>query len=91
MMRMPEDSRTAFIAELIPMICANPDYMLYYLGRTCPAWLDVHCPGEGAFRAEVIDIWDMTRTPAGEITGGSRLKLPAKEGQAVLLTKIQEV
>lgn len=91
MMRMPEDTRTAFIAELIPMICANPDYMLYYLGRTCPAWLDVHCPGEGAFRAEVIDIWDMTRTPAGEITGGGRIKLPAKEGQAILLTKIREV
>ena len=89
MMRMPEASRTAFMAELIPMVCGNEHYQLTYLGRTCPAWLDVYCPAEGTFRAEVIDIWDMTRTPAGTVTGSGRIKLPAKEGQAVLLTKME--
>lgn len=89
MMRMPEASCTAFIAELIPMVCGNEHYQLTYLGRTCPAWLDVYCPAEGIFRAEVIDIWDMTRTPAGTVTGSGRIKLPAKEGQAVLLTKTE--
>ena len=87
MMRMPEDARTAHIAELVPMACGTGSWRLYYLGRSCPAWLDVQCPGPGRFAAQVIDIWAMTRTPAGEIDGAGRVALPGpgKEGQAVLL------
>ena len=90
MERMPEGLKTLFMAELIPMVCGTGGYSLFYAGRVCQSHMDVWCPGAGAFRAEVIDIWDMTRTPAGEITGGGRIKLPAKEGQAILLTKIRE-
>lgn len=90
MMRMPEASRTAFVAELIPMIFGNNAYRIYYLGRTCPAWLDVQCPGDGCYHAEAIDVWNMTRTPAGQIVGSGRIKLPAREGQAVLLWKNEQ-
>lgn len=90
MMRMPEASRIAFTAELIPMICGNEAYRLYYLGRTCPAWLDVQCPGEGEYAAEIIDIWEMTRSKAGIVSGTVRIALPATEGQAVLLMKMEK-
>ena len=60
-------------------------YRVYYLGRTCPAWQDVQCPDEGEFTAQVIDVWNMTRTPAGTVTRQGKIPLPAKEEQAVLL------
>lgn len=85
MMKMPEAARNAYVAELIPMVFGNDKYRIYYLGRTCPAWLDVQCPAEGEYAAEVIDVWDMTRTSAGTIAGAGRISLPAREGQAVLL------
>ena len=85
--QMPEATQEAFIAELIPMVFGNQDYRIYYLGRACPAWIDIQCPGEGTFNAEVIDIWEMTRTAAGIITKNGRIPLPGKEGQAVLLYK----
>lgn len=85
MMRMPKGIRTAYIAELVPMVCGHESWRLYYLGRSCPAWLDVQCPGPGRFAVQVIDIWAMTRTPAGKIDGEGRVTLPGREGQAVLL------
>lgn len=85
MMRMPKGIRTAYIAELVPMVCGHESWRLYYLGRSCPAWLDVQCPGPGRFAVQVIDIWAMTRTPAGKIDGAGRVTLPGREGQAVLL------
>ena len=86
MMRMPEAARTAYIAELIPMVFGNQDYRIYYLGRSCPAWLDVQCPRKGTYKVEIIDVWEMTRTPVGEVTETGRVTLPGKEGIAVLLT-----
>lgn len=89
MMRMPEAAQTAFVAELVPMICGNEAYRIYYLGRTCPAWLDVQCPAKGTYTVEVIDVWAMTRTPAGQISEAGRISLPGTEGMAVLLTKME--
>lgn len=83
--RMQEDTQQAFIAEMLPMVFGNDRYRIYYLGRTCPAWQDVRCPDEGEFVVEVIDVWNMTRSPAGTVTDKGRIPLPAKEGQAVLL------
>lgn len=85
MQRMPEAARTAFIAELIPMVCGGTGYRLIYLGRTCPAWLDVEPPGEGLWHVDVIDIWEMTRRHTDDITEKSRISLPGREGMAVLL------
>ncbi len=87
--RMPENSQRAFIAEMLPMVFGNEQYRIYYLGRTCPAWLDVECPSEGTFTAEVIDVWDMIRTPAGMVSSTGRIALPAREGQAVLVQKTE--
>ena len=70
---------------MLPMVFGNDRYRIYYLGRTCPAWQDVRCPDEGEFVVEVIDVWNMTRSPAGTVTDKGRIPLPAKEGQAVLL------
>ena len=74
---------------MLPMVFGNEQYRIYYLGRTCPAWLDVECPSEGTFTAEVIDVWDMIRTPAGMVSSTGRIALPAREGQAVLVQKTE--
>lgn len=74
--------------DILPMSCGNDECKLQYMGRACPAWVDVTAPGDGEFKVEVIDVWEMTRTIVFEsINGHVRLPLPAKEGLAILLVK----
>lgn len=88
LMRLPEEERNEYVMGLIPQVIGNGRYRLQYLGRTCPAWLDLELK-EGEYRIEVIDIWEMTRRTAYEKASGRvRVPLPAKEGMAVFSERI---
>ena len=77
------------IADMIPPICGNDHCRLYYFGRGCPLFASVSTPTNDNYRAEIIDVWEMTRSVAlKSVSGDCKIQLPAKEGMAVLLTKI---
>lgn len=76
-------------SELVPWVCGNEKYKLYYYGNGCPKFVNVNSLSGESCRAEIIDIWDMTRTIVNnEFSGDTVIELPAKEGMAVLLTKL---
>lgn len=82
--------RDQITVDMIPLFCGNEHCRLYYYGRGCPIGANVSVPSEGTFQAEIIDVWEMTRqVVAKDITGDYKIALPAKEGIAVLLTKIK--
>jgi len=67
----------------------NKNYRLIYLGRSCPCYQDIVLPENGSYNIEAIDIWEMTRTNINEnVNGRIRLRLPGKEGIAVLIKRI---
>lgn len=80
--------RAQITVDMIPLFCGNENCRLYYYGRGCPRTADVAAPGNGKYRVEIIDVWEMKRTNAGEMQGTHKVALPAKEGMAILLTKI---
>lgn len=62
-------------------------YLAYY-GRHCTAVGDMELPKEHTYRIEVLDVWEMTReTVMTGVNGKVELKLPGKEGIAVLAVK----
>lgn len=72
-----------------PMILFADDYRLQYFGKSCPSFVKTELPSDGHYRIEVIDIWAMTRTMFIEgISGQIKIGLPAKEGIAILITRL---
>lgn len=68
--------------------CGEDAYLAYY-GRHCTAVGDITLPETNTYRIEVIDVWEMTRkTILTGVNGKVDLKLPGKEGIAVLATKM---
>lgn len=64
--------------------CGEEAYLAYY-GRHCTAAGELELPEKGAYRIEVIDIWEMTRkTILTGAHGKVKFALPGKEGVAVL-------
>lgn len=58
---------------------------LYYYGRQCARKGKMNLPENNAYRIEVIDIWNMTRTIAAEKASGEVwVEMPGKEGIALL-------
>jgi hypothetical protein len=89
LLKMPETERNRWFLELSPVLAGSPDYRLEYLGRTCPAFRDMELPEDGRYRVEVIDVWEMTRLVSAEgASGQTRIPLPAKEGIALLVTRL---
>ncbi|MBQ8639122.1 MAG: DUF5605 domain-containing protein [Lachnospiraceae bacterium] len=65
---------------------ADKSYMLYYFGDRQP-----HCKWftlEGAHRIDLIDTWNMTVETIGTFSGKFRIDLPAKEGMALRIVKV---
>ena len=88
MRSLPEFELRSFMTGFSPSIVRNENYRLQYLGRQCPCRLDVKLPENGKYKVEVIDIWEMTRTVAlTEVSGTLQVKLPGKEGVAILVTR----
>lgn len=88
MMRLEEGERNRRILDMLPMALYNENCWLQYLGRSCQRRITVNAPGGGSFRAELIDVWEMSRSCVSEEFQGSvSVELPGKEGIAVLLTR----
>ena len=69
-------------------ICSDGSVVIWYLGRTCPAVNYITLPDGGSYNIEVIDIWEMTRTPAAQgVQGTVKVSLPGKEGVAILAVR----
>lgn len=61
---------------------------LYYLGTDCSARLRPETAQGRSYKAEVIDVWNMTREVVSEdYKMGDELRLPGREYIAVLLTE----
>lgn len=68
--------------------CGEDAYLTFYDLRTC-AEDELDLPSEHTYRVELIDTWEMTRTLLLEqASGKTQIQLPAKEGMAVLATRI---
>lgn len=62
---------------------------LQYLGRHCNGLLSWKLPEGHKYRVEVIDVWNMTReTVLTEASGDIVIKLPGREGMAVLAVEV---
>jgi hypothetical protein len=89
LLKLPEAERNRWFVELSPVCIESPDYRLEYLGRTCAAFRDMVLSEKGRYRVEIIDVWEMTRRIfAEEASGRVRVTLPAKEGIALLTTRL---
>lgn len=86
---LSEDARDEAIADMVPPVLVGEGCSLWYF-RGCPAWADVAAPRAGRYIVEAIDTFAMTRERVMQIEGSGRVPLPAREGMAVLLTKIEE-
>lgn len=65
------------------------DVFLKYFGIQCPAISFIRLPEGKEYRIEVIDVWEMSKkTLMEKASGRTRLKLPGKEGIAVLAVRI---
>lgn len=69
---------------------ANKDgsIVLYYFGEHRPSFYTLKL-GDGQYKIEVIDTWDMTVSEAGYFSGAVQIALPGKEYTAMRLTKIK--
>lgn len=83
------ERRERFIADISPKKIEGKGFSLTYFGRTRPAYTDLSLNPQKRFKAEIINIWEMTRNLAAEgITGKLRLGLPAQEGIALFVTEL---
>lgn len=79
-----------FVAFTTPMKIEGEGYSLEYFGHVRPAYLDLNLKEETEHKVEIVDIWEMTRRTAAEkACGKMRIKLPAKEGIALLIMEKQ--
>jgi hypothetical protein len=63
-------------------------YYLAYFGVHQPARISFALPEGERYRAEIIDTWAMTATPAPEpVTGGAWLRLPGRPYHGVILRR----
>lgn len=87
--RVSEAERNEFMLRVLPAQSGNKDFRLYYLGRSCPRKKEITLPENGKYRIDVIDVWEMTRTSTfEEACGNVKVELPAKEGIAILITRL---
>jgi hypothetical protein len=65
------------------------EYYLFYFGNTQPSYQVIGLPKGKSYRAEVIDVWNMTITPLPEIfQGRSLIELPGKPMTALRIKSI---
>lgn len=70
--------------------CGEDAYLTFYDLRTCE-FDELELPEDKTYRIELIDTWEMTReTLIEKASGKTEIRLPAKEGMAVLATRIDQ-
>lgn len=68
---------------------AGEDVYLKYYAQQCVAITSINLPEEYTYKIEMIDTWNMTReTLVERASGKTKLKMPGKEGMAVIATRI---
>ena len=68
--------------------CGEDAYLTFYDLRTCE-FDEMMLPEDKTYRIELIDTWEMTReTLVEKASGKTQIRLPAREGLAVLATRI---
>ncbi|HEX2909236.1 MAG TPA: DUF5060 domain-containing protein [Chloroflexia bacterium] len=83
------DPQDGIIRNKPPFVGKAHEYYLSYFGIHRPAWLDVNLPAGEQYRAELVDTWEMTVTALEEpVVQGSRIPLPGKPYQALVLRRI---
>lgn len=81
----PEEEKFGTYADR-PKRLLGEGWQLTYFGHSCPCMMRVRLPEGTVYDAELIDIWEMTRTALRfGLSGEEVLELPGKEGMAVLL------
>ena len=87
--RMEVDDRTAHLAgEHEWAAHVGEEAYLWFNDRQCFGEQTLPLPEDKRYRVELIDVWNMTRTVLKEnACGATKLRLPGKEGLAVLATR----
>ncbi|MDR1640826.1 MAG: DUF4038 domain-containing protein [Clostridiales bacterium] len=90
LMSLPEHERNDFLSQFMPNMISSGSYSLNYLGRECRSIMDLKLPENGKYKIELIDAWEMTRTALHDsVSGNIKLRLPGKEGIAILVTRLE--
>lgn len=85
-----DKAKQQIINEMTQPIGRNEDCKLVYFGRACPCMYSLQLPENGNYKVEIIDMWDMTRKlGAQHVKGKVKIGLPAKEGIALLVTRLE--
>ena len=66
-----------------------PPVIVYYYSFMRPSFRDFTLPEGTAYRVEVLDTWEMTRTDCGIKEGSFRLWLTGRQYAAVCLTRVK--
>ena len=70
--------------------CCGEEAYLTYFDLQCYGEQTVRLPEDKRYRAELIDVWNMTRETVAEgISGETRLKLPGRDNLALLVTRME--
>ena len=70
--------------------CYGEQVYLKYYARHCTSIGKLQLPENKTYQVEMIDVWEMTRTTLLEgASGAVEMKLPGKEGIALLATEVE--
>ncbi len=89
--RMTEQDRTAHLGgeHVWEAHCGEEAYLTYF-DLQCYGEQTVKLPEDKTYKAELVDVWHMTREVIAEnISGKTRLKLPGRDHLALLITRMQ--
>ena len=89
--RMSAEDRTAHLGgeHAWESHCGEEAYLTYF-DLQCYGVQTVQLPKDKTYKAELIDVWNMTRDVIAEaISGETTLKLPGRDNLALLITRIQ--
>ena len=89
--RMDVQDRTAHLGgeHAWESHCGEEAYLTYF-DLQCYGEQTVKLPKDKAYKAELIDVWNMTREVIAEyISGETKLTLPGRDNRALLITRIQ--
>ena len=89
--RMSAEDRTAHLGgeHAWESHCGEEAYLTYF-DLQCYGEQTVQLPKDKTYKAELIDVWNMTRDVIAEaISGETTLKLPGRDNLALLITRIQ--
>ena len=89
--RMDERDRTAHLSgeHAWEAHCGEETYLTYF-DLQCYGEQTVKLPEDRSYKAELIDVWNMTReTIAENISGETKLTLPGRDNLALLITRTE--